>query len=322
MRKILIVLVVLLLIFSSGFFWWQSSTGPKNLNDTAVVHFTVTKGQQPREIAKNLKSQGLIRNPVAFFLLIRKLGIEKKIQAGSFRLSPSMTSEQIAAKLTLGTEDIWITIPEGWRSEQIIQYLENTNKSWMAQNVGLDNWQDAEGKLFPETYLVPKEASLGDIKKLMLTTFSQKITPKMLEDAKKANLSLDQVTTIASLVEREAKHDVDRPLIAGVILNRLRQGMKLDIDATIQYAIGFTKKDGWWTKELTDADLRFSSPYNTYTNPGLPPAPICNPGIAAINAVIYPTKSNYLYYIAGNDDVTHFAETLLEHQRNITKYLD
>lgn len=321
MRKLAIALVVLLFFFGIGFLWWQYATSPKNQNDTAIVHFTVAKGDQPREIAKNLKDQGLIRDSVAFFLTVRKLGIEKKIQAGSFRLSPSMTVEQIANKLTLGTEDVWITFPEGWRSEQMIEYLSKTNDLWQGQDVSLTSWRDAEGMLFPETYLVPKEASLSDIKKLLLTTFSQKFTPKMVEDAKKAGLTQNQVIIIASLVEREAKHAVDRPLIAGVILNRLKQGMKLDIDATVQYAIGFTKRDGWWTKELTLADLKFASPYNTYQNPGLPPTPICNPGLAAINAVIYPTKSNYLYYVADKDGVSHFAEDLAGHQQNIVKYL-
>lgn len=322
MRKLAIALAVIFTSLGVFFFWWQLSTSPRDANNTAVVHFTVKKGDQPREIANNLKDQGLIRDSVAFFLTVRKLGIEKNIQAGSFRLSPSMTTEQIAKKLTLGTEDVWITFPEGWRSEQMIEYLENSNMSWKEEDYPLTGWRDAEGMLFPETYLVPKDASLDDIKKLMLTTFNQKITPKMLEDAKKAGLSLNQVVTIASLVEREAKHNVDRPLIAGVILNRLKDGMKLDIDATVQYAIGFTTRDGWWTKELTLADLKFSSPYNTYLNPGLPPSPICNPGLAAINAVIYPTKSNYLYYVAGKDGVTHYASDFSGHQRNISQFLD
>lgn len=322
MRKLAIALAVLILSFAVGFLWWRYSTSPKDSANTSVIHFTVTKGEQPREIAKNLKDQGLVRDSVAFFLVVRKLGIEKKIQAGSFRLSPSMSAEQIANKLTLGTEDLWITFPEGWRSEQMIEYLQNTNDVWKTEDAPLTSWKDAEGKLFPETYLVPKDASLSDIKKLLLETFSQKITPKMLEEAQKAGLTPNQLITIASLVEREAKHDVDRPLIAGVILNRLHEGMKLDIDATIQYAIGFTKKDGWWTKELTLEDLKFNSPFNTYLNPGLPPTPICNPGLAAINSVIYPTKSNYLYYVAGKDGVTHYAQTLTEHQQNIAKYLD
>lgn len=322
MRKLVIALVVISLALISAFFWWQISTSPKNSNDTAVVHFTVRKGEQPREIAKNLKDQGLIRDSVAFFLVVRQLGIEKSIQAGSFRLSPSMSSSQIANKLTLGTEDIWITFPEGWRSEQMLEHLKNSNSVWADENPNLSSWQDAEGKLFPETYLVPKDATTNDVKNLMLSTFSEKITPKMLDDAKKAGLTLDQVVTIASLVEREAKHDVDRPLIAGVILNRFKQGMKLDIDATIQYAIGFTARDGWWTKELTLADLKFSSPFNTYLNSGLPPRPICNPGLAAINAVIYPTKSDYLYYVAGKDGQTHYASDFGGHQQNIAKYLD
>lgn len=322
MRKLVIALVIISLALIGVFFWWQISTSPKNPSDTSIVHFTVRKGEQPREIAKNLKDQGLIRDSVAFFLVVRQLGIEKSIQAGSFRLSPSMSAVQVANKLTLGTEDLWITFPEGWRSEQMLEYLKNSNDTWKNENPSLTSWQDAEGKLFPETYLVPKEATINDVKKLMVATFSEKITPKMLDDAKKAGLTLDQVVTIASLVEREAKHDVDRPLIAGVILNRLKDGMKLDIDATVQYAIGFTTRDGWWTKELTLADLKFSSPFNTYLNPGLPPRPICNPGLAAINAVLYPTKSDYLYYVAGKDGVTHYANDFSGHQQNIAKYLD
>jgi UPF0755 protein len=268
-----------------------------------------------------LDEQGLIRNQVLFPLVVKYLGIEKKIQVGSFRLTASMSAIQIANKLTQGTDDVWITTLEGWRAEQILDYLESVNPNWQPTLEEKLQWKGNEGKLFPDTYLVPKEATLSLIRDLMLANFESKITPEMKSQAERQKLSIDDVLIIASMVEREARRDVDRPVVAGIILNRLNENMMLNIDATIQYAIGYTQKDGWWRKELTQDDLKFQSLYNTYLHSGLPPAPISNPGIASIKAVIYPTKTNYLYYITDLSGNMHYAKTLGEHNKNVNLYL-
>jgi UPF0755 protein len=269
----------------------------------------VAKGDGVREIAKNLKDAGLVRNQVAFFLLERFF-VKEKPQAGSFKLSPALSANEIAQKLTVGTEDTWVTIPEGWRSEEILEYLAKVLPGF-SQNVSVTDWRGSEGKLFPETYLVPKMVMPGAMKQIFLETFDRKID---------FPVSKEQLI-LASIVEREARTETDRPKVASVLLNRLQIGMKLDVDATVQYAIGYTAKDGWWRKELTIDDLKFQSPYNTYENAGLPPGPICNPGLSSIRAAISPAATKYLYYLTDKNGVTHFATTLEEHNANVAKYL-
>ncbi len=322
MKKRALALIFLLFLVLSAVVWWQLSLLPVNTSDASEKTFVVGKGQGVRDIARKLKDANLIRDQVAFFFLVRRLGVEKNIQAGSFKLSPSMSSEEIATRLTKGTEDLWITIPEGWRANQILDYLSETNPAWDKAQAREEDWQGKEGYLFPETYLVPKEVSLSNLSALFTKTFDTKIDSQMRSDVDSTDYSLEEVVIIASLIEREARHDSDRPLVSSVIHNRLKEGMKLDIDATVQYALGFNDKDGWWKKSLTLADLKVDSPYNTYTNPGLPPAPIANPGLEAIKAAIYPAKTGYLYYISDKDGRNHYATTLEEHNRNVATYLD
>lgn len=291
MKKITIILVVLALSVGGFFLWWKISLLPVS-SDKTSRQFVVAKGDGIKETSKKLKDMGLIRDQVAFFILERFF-IKESLQAGSFKLSPSLSAYDIAKKLTVGTEDVWITIPEGWRSEQILEYLGQKG-----------DWRQNEGKYFPETYLIPKQMELEDIRQLMLKTFNQKV-PKITREQ----------LIIASMVEREAKTETDRPLVASVIYNRLEIGMKLDIDATIQYALGA------WKKDLTLEDLKIKSPYNTYLNSGLPPAPICNPGLASIQAAVSPAKTDYLFYLSDKNGVNHYAKTLEEHNQNVAKYL-
>lgn len=310
-KRVAAIAFVLLFGIVVGAIWWNVSQSPVNPLDRSEKTFIISPGDGVREIAKKLHDQGLIKDQVAFFLLVKKLGLEKNIQAGTYQLSPSMSAEPLAQKLTVGIEDTRITIPEGWRSEQILDYLYKNNPEWKKDVISDDNWTADEGKLFPDTYHIPKLATVSEIKNLMLQNFAKKVT---------FNVSNDQLI-VASLVEREGKTDSDRPLIASVIYNRLKIGMGLNVDATVQYAIGYTAKDGWWKKELTSDDLKFKSPYNTYINAGLPPTPICNPGIAALNASVNPAKSDYLYYIHDKNGLVHFARTLDEHNANVAKYL-
>ena len=144
----------------------------------------------------------------------------------------------------------------------------------------------------------------------------------MAEDMKKEKLTLEEVIILASIVEREGKTGQDRPVIAGVLLNRMQKGWPLETDATLQYALGYQSKDKtWWKKTLTQDDKLIDSPYNTYMNPGFPPGPISNPGIQSINAVIYPKKTEYMYYLHDEKGNVHFAKSLEEHERNIETYL-
>lgn len=317
MKRLVTFGIVLVITILAIFFWWTLAMLPTDSKNTQSKTFIISRGDGVREIAKKLHDQGLIRDQIAFFILVKKLGIEKQIQAGSFKLSPSMSAGELARKLTVGTEDVWITIPEGWRSEQILEYLK---KKGFDTTGALAEWKADEGKFFPETYLIPKLWTVEQIKKSLLDTFDKKFDARLRADAKAKNLTLDQVVILASIVEREARTKTDMPIVAGILLNRLNNDLPLQTDATIHYMLGNEKND-WWPKEVLSEDLKIPSPYNTYLNPGLPPTPIGNPGLTSIKAVIYPAKNGYYYYISDKQGQMHYAKTLEEHNVNVAKYL-
>jgi UPF0755 protein len=322
--KRFVVALGLAAVVAGGLFCWvRIGLLAVDLQDKTPRVFVVARGDGVREVAAKLKQGGLIRDPVIFFLWVKRLGIERNIQAGSFRLSPAMTTEEIARKLTLGTEDVWITVLEGWRGEQILDYLKNqiTDNGLEITTEEVGKWKREEGKYFPDTYLVPKQITLEAVRQLLRRTFDEKTAPLGLNNSA-SGLTAEEVIILASLVERETKTDADRALVAGVLSNRLKIGMKLDVDATVQYVIGFTKADGWWKKNLTSEDLQIKSPYNTYLYAGLPPSPICNPGLAALKAVLDPTETDYFYYLSDKTGAMHYAVTFSEHKANIAKFLE
>ncbi len=313
MRKLIIVVGILLIGAAVTTFWWRNGLLPATPDKTPTI-FVVRQGEGVREIANRLKSQGLIRDQIVFFLFTRFQGLDKQIQAGDFRINPSMTTPEIANNLTHGTLDIWVTIPEGQRAEEIADTLKEKMPGFK------ESWRQAlvenEGYLFPDTYLIPRDADINFIISLLKNNFTNKYSTL---GTSQNGLTQNQVVIVASMVEREAKNEQDRPLVAGVILNRFDIGMKLDIDATIQYAKG--KTDGIWWSIVTPSDIKeIDSPYNTYKNAGLPPTPISNPGLASLNAVINPAKTNYLFYITDSKGINHYAETIDQHNENIRKF--
>src|SRR3989344_2216037 len=314
MKKITILFTIIVIVISAGIILWIDQNAPADPKSKTSSIFVVNKGDGVREIATNLKAKGLIKNQVVFFLIIKQLGLDKKIQAGDFRLSPKMTTAEIAQNLTHGTLDIWITIPEGKRAEEVAEILEKEfetyDLSWRRTLIS------NEGYLFPDTYLVPKNADINNIISIMKNNFNAKI--------KSVNLSqndsrLKEVIIIASLIEREAITDNEKPIIASVIDNRLKAGMSLDIDATLQYIKGQDVTGEWWSIPTIE-EKKIISEFNTYRNAGLPPFPISNPGIEAIKAALNPQDSDYYYYIHDAEGNVHFAKTLAEHNANIKKY--
>lgn len=274
-------------------------------------------------MAKKLHDQRLVKDQIAFFLLIKKLGIEKNIQAGNYQISPSQNASEIALALTNGTDDLKITIIEGLRSEEILEQLQKEkidDGNWKME-AEVRNWKADEGKLFPDTYFVPKQITIGEVHDLMLKNFVSKFTPQMQADLTKTGLTQDQTIVLASLLEREGKSAEERAMIADILIKRLKNGQSLDIDATVQYALGKQPNGSWWKKDLTLDDLKVKSSYNTYQNAGLPPAPICNPGLVSLTAAVYPTANPYLYYIHDKNGLIHYAKTLEEHNANVAKYL-
>lgn len=314
MKKITILLSIIAILITTGVILWINENAPVDPKSNTSSIFVVNKGDGVREIAINLKENGLIKNQIIFFLIVKQLGLDTKIQAGDFRLSPKMTATEIAQNLTHGTLDIWITIPEGKRSEEIAEILKEKlgtyNDSW--QNILKSN----EGYLFPDTYLFPKGTDINTIISIMKSNFNTKIKSIGLSQH---NNRLKEIVIIASLIEREALIDEEKPIIASVIANRLKDGMPLEIDATLQYIKGKDLTGKWWSIPTVE-DKKIASEFNTYKNAGLPPFPISNPGLEAIKAALNPQTSNYYYYIHDSDGNVHFAKTLKEHNANINKY--
>jgi UPF0755 protein len=286
---------------------YRQQLKPTDPRSQEEVVFVIPQGQNASTIASRLQRDGFIRNSLVFKLLLNRYDLSSRLQAGSFRLSKSMNLDTIIQALTHGSLDFWITFPEGLRVEE---YAQRLNKE---VNIDVDEFilaaKPYEGQLFPDTYLIPQTATAQDVVDILLTTFSGK---SPTEDP--------DTIIIASLIEREAKHAVDRSLVSSVIHNRLRIGMPLQIDATVQYILGNDKL--WWKNNLTRAELQTTSPFNTYLNPGLPPRPIVNPGLAALEAAVNPATTDYLYYISDSGGFNHYATDLDGHNQNIAEYLN
>lgn len=316
MKKIILVVLFIAAIALGAIFWWRNGLSPVNSTNKKSTIFVVQKGAGLKEIAGNLEKEGLVKNRITFFLYARLNKLENKIQAGDFRLNPSMSAEEIADNLTHGTLDIWVTIPEGKRATEIAEILKEKIPSYSPSWASYLNLN--EGYLFPDTYLIPKDATIEMVLNQMMGNFDKRYTKL---DASKTKLTKKGIVILASIIEREARAEEDRPIVAGILLNRLENGMRLELCSTVQYSIGYYPlQKTWWKNGLTFDDLEISSPYNTYRNDGLPPTPIANPGIAALDAVVNPTKSDYLYWLSDATGQIHYSKTLREHNQNIQKY--
>lgn len=316
MNKLIIVIVFLVIVLSGSALWWKNGISSVNSTDKNSIIFVVEKGDGVREISNRLRSKGLIKSSVVFFLLVKQLGLDKEIEAGDFRLSPSMNAAEIAENLTHGTLDIWITIPEGKRATEIAEILQakiaTYNSTWKKTLV-LN-----EGYLFPDTYLIPKDADIEMIVRQMKGIFDQKFA---VINTNNSRLTKSQIVTLASLIEREAITDNEKPIIAGILINRLNAGIALQVDATIQYAKGQNAVNKKWWEPVTLEEYRsVISNYNTYLIPGLPPGPISNPGLEALRAAANPTNTDYLFYLHDKDRQIRYAKTLQEHNANIENY--
>jgi UPF0755 protein len=316
--RIVVFMLVLISFAVFAWFWWQDSISPSDPTKKSTIEFSVLKNEGVRSIVSRLAKQNLIRSPTGFFILVKILGVETQLQAGNYRLSQSMDAKTIALELTHGVYDRKLLIREGLRNEEIAQILD---QELQIPPVEFEKFAKI-GYMFPDTYFVSNEATAAAIADNFLQTFHKKVTPLMIEDAKKTGLTFDEVIILASLVEREGRTEKDRPVVAGILLNRLRQDHPLQVDATLQYALGYQPNEKtWWKNALSDEDKNIESPYNTYKFNGLPPTPISNPGLESIRAVIYATDTQYFYYLHDLDGNVHYAKTLAEHNDNIRKFL-
>lgn len=315
MKRFIFSIVFGVLLIGLLAVWWKNGTSAVNPYDTVKKTFIIQKGQGVREIANNLKDQKLINDPIVFFILIKQKQLDGKIQAGSYVLSPSLKPETILETLTVGTQDVWVTIPEGKRAEEIAEILKENIPTYE------ENWKEIlknkEGYLFPDTYLFPKESTID----LILSTLTNTFEAKYQTIAPQSKWSKEEVVNIAALIERETKHPEDRPLVASVIENRLDLGMALQIDATVQYALGYDPIKKTWWRQVTPQQIRnTNSPFNTYLNPGLPPEPIANPGLSSLEAAAHPANTNYLYYFTDKNGVNRYSKSLEEHNKQIAQY--
>jgi UPF0755 protein len=316
--------------------------------DSSPTQFVIQPGQPARTIAENLANAGLITDARLFEAYVRGNGLASSLQAGAYQLSPNMTIPEVAQVLQKAvTPEIVVRVGEGWRLEQTADYLtqktpldgaDYRHRAETGDLSGLDASKydflqfrpagaSLEGYLYPDTYRLPAEgASAADLLGRQLDKFAEQVMPFWQEAKTKGTteLTLHQVLTLASIIEREAIADEERPMIAGVYLNRLARKMKLQADPTVQYAMGYQPNTGSWWKTPMNLDEYASadSPYNTYLYPGLPPGPIANPSLLSILAVLEPAKHDYLYFVAepGGTGRHAFARTYEEHLKNVERY--
>lgn len=319
MKKLWVFLIIIFVAVVAFYLVYREGTLPVNKTDDTPKVFTVNKGESLNLITNNLAHEGLIRNKLVFYLIVKRLGIEKNIQAGDFRLTPSMDTETIAKSLTHGTVDTWVTIIEGLRKEEVAEIIA---QKYQIPEIEF-NKEATEGYLFPDTYSIPNGATSEKIISILRENFDKKYDQQLREQARKRNLTDEQVVILASLVEREARTEEDKQQVANILLKRLQEQWHLNIDATIQYDLGYqTAEKRWWKKELTLENLEIDSPYNSYKVIGLPPTPICNPGLTSLAAVANADASTqYWYYVSDKDGKLHFSETLEEQTQNIDKHL-
>lgn len=322
-KKLLIIIgiAVAVILISSVFLYVIYFGAPKKNAD--LERFIVGQNFSFAQTVDKLASDGFIKNKKAFDFVL-SLNKIKKINSGGYKISKAMNAFEIASILSGKSYMKWVVIPEGLRKEEIANILAE-NLGWT--KVEKDEWINkdtavkldyTEGVYFPDTYLISVDETPEAIAKRLQTHFEEKFST-FSKEASKQNIKWVTVVKLASIIQREAASKDDMPIISGVLWNRLDQGMKLEVDSTLQYARGDVGQ-GYWAP-IRVADKKLDSPYNTYMNKGLPPAPISNPGTDAMKAVLYPAKTKCLYYLHDSSKDIHCAETYPDHQKNIALYL-
>jgi len=296
------------------------------LQKRRVVEVKVDRGESFSSVVNKLKDRGVIPNERFFTLWARLLALDKKIHWGVYRFDLPIAPREVLDRMVLGRGLFHrITIPEGLALNEIAdllvregatgeeKFLQEARSTEILSLLGLED-NGIEGYLFPDTYYFPVSATARDILTAMVEQFQEIFTPMMERQAKKLGLSRHEVVTLASLVEKEAGVEAERPLVSAVFHNRLKRNIPLQSDPTVIYGLeGFTGK-------LRRKDLQNPSPYNTYLIRGLPPGPICNPGLSSLRAALFPAPVSYLYFVSKNDGTHFFSETIREHNRAVNIY--
>jgi UPF0755 protein len=305
------------------------------------VSISVGQDEAVQDIAEMLEKKGVIDSAIQFRTLAELLGYDRTLQAGEYEFDPNTPALEVVYRMHRGiVSPLFVTVVEGWRLEEIADALDEQGiisrddflEAAVAGNFDLDfdflrrlgSATPLEGYLFPATYYYRRDDSAEDVIRQMLKAMDDNFTQDLRSQALDQGLTMHGVLTLASIIEREAKVSEERPIMAQVFLKRLRLGIPLEADPTVQYALAedpdSVAQFGYWKQQLTTDDLELDSPYNTYRVAGLPPTPIAAPRLDSIMAVIQPADTNYLYFVAKPDGSHAFAETLEEHQRNIEEY--
>ena len=325
-HKFLLAAVVLLFLLIGGLFIvYNSLFGAPQKTAEVELFTTPVSAIDTENVIKRLKDGGFIRSTWALSFALSRTG--KEIEPGGYKISKSMNAWKLAQTLTSTPSLKWVVIPEGLRKEEIGERLAKTFgwdekqlKDWTYTHTAMD-YEHLEGVYFPDTYLIPVDESGLDIANRLRRRFDEQFAPYMNKFLKQ-NVKWTTALKLASIVQREAAGKDDMPLIAGILWNRLLKDMKLEVDATVQYARDDRDNltTGFW-KPIKPEDKKIDSKYNTYKYAGLPPFPIANPGLDAIEAVLNPTETDCLYYLHDSSRQIHCAKTYQEHLANIDKYL-
>lgn len=332
--KIIFTLFILAIVVGLGgiiYFVYDINRPLPALKEKKILK--IEKGDGVNQVAIKLQKQEVIKNTFNWetYLWLEKQ--EDKLQSGEYELNPGMSAKDLVVKLTHGNtlpQEIWITIPEGFTSkdiekrllekglvkeEEFINKIKNYSYDFIGQRDNRQPLPTLEGYLFPDTYKFYKDSTANEIINKMLDNFDKKITTELREEIKKQEKSINEIIILASIVEKEISDVDEMKKVASVFYNRLEQGMSLESDATVNFATGKSRR------QATLEDIKSDSPYNTYKYKGLPPGPISNPGLNAIKAVIYPGKTDYLYFLSPESGPTIFSKTFEEHNLAKLKYL-
>ncbi len=297
--------------------------------------FEVELGESIQSITGRLEQSGLVRSSGVLSDFLVYAGLDTKIQAGEYRLPPSVSALQIGRILQDATKtEVEFTVLAGWRREEIAAAMPTSGLNITPEAFlnavsrppvgytfleGIPSLASLEGFLSPNVYTLSRKTTADELVAILLSNFEHQVDAELIKAFERQGLDLFQAVTLASIIQREAVVDEEMPVIASVFLNRLEAGMRLESDPTVQYALGYNHSQGtWWTNPLSLQDLQVSSPYNSYQNPGLPPGPIASPGLSALKAVAFPAETPYFYFRATCDGSGRhrFAETYEEHVQN------
>ncbi|MFC2156144.1 endolytic transglycosylase MltG [Acidobacteriota bacterium] len=331
MKKFIIVLIILILLVLAiiGFDFYKKTTSPfRDFEETVV--FNIKTGSSVTAIAAQLYGKKIISNYYYFRLYYRVFHNNTKFKSGEYLFDKALTMKQVIQKLSEGKVILYkITVKEGLTIEETAVQLERQHRLnfetfvMKAKDFNLirdidKKAEDLEGYLYPDTYMVHKDVKAEEFVRLMTRKFKSNFTNSMKWRARELDMSIREVVTLASLIEKETSSREERFLISSVFHNRLRIGMALDCDPTIIYAL---KRDNQYDGKIGWDDLKYKSPYNTRLHRGLPPGPICSPGFASIEAVLFPENTKYLYFVAKDRRTHYFSKSLAEHNRAVRKYI-